>query len=70
MFRLADWVKSWMVEEDRRVWEGVCVWKLEINAGFDKEPMELLQCWSDVFSKGSSGDDTRSCVLDQLEFME
>ena len=34
------------------------------------EPIELLQVWSDVFSKGSSGDDTSSCVLDQLEFME
>ena len=29
--------------------------------------MELLQGWSDVFSRGSSGDDTSSCVLDQLE---
>ena len=43
---------------------------LEISAGFDREPMELLQGWSDVFSKGSSGDDTSSCFLNQLEFME
>ena len=45
-------------------------YNLEINAGFDREPMELLQGWGDVFSKGSSGDDTSSCVLDQLGFME
>ena len=24
--RLADVAKSWMVEEDRRVWEGVWIW--------------------------------------------
>ena len=24
--RLADGVKSWMAEEDRRVWEGVWIW--------------------------------------------
>ena len=41
-----------------------------MNAGFDGEPVELLQGWSDVFSRGSSGDDTSSCILDQLEFME
>ena len=35
-----------------------------------KQPVESLQGWSDVFSKGSSGDDMGSCVLDQLEFME
>ena len=43
---------------------------LEINAGFNREPVELLQGWSDVISRGSSGDDTNSCVLDQLELME
>ena len=26
--------------------------------------------WSDVFSRGSSGDYTGRCVLDQLELME
>ena len=26
--------------------------------------------WTDVFSRGSSGDDMGRCVLDQLEFME
>ena len=31
--------------------------------------MELLQGWSDVFSKGSSGDDASSCTLDQLELI-
>ena len=43
---------------------------LKINAGFNREPMEMLQGWSDVFSRGSCGDDTSSCILDQLEFME
>ena len=42
---------------------------LKINAGFNREPMELLQGRSDVNSRGSSCDDTRSCILDQLEFM-
>ena len=32
--------------------------------------MELLQGQSDVFNRGSPGDDTGSCILDQLEFME
>ena len=29
--------------------------------------MELLQGWSDVLSRGTSGDDTSSCILDQLK---
>ena len=33
---------------------------LEISAGFDREPMELLHGWSDVLIRGSSGDDTGS----------
>ena len=32
--------------------------------------VELLQGWGDVFSIGGSGDDMRSCVLYQSEFME
>ena len=43
---------------------------IEIDAEFDREPVELLQGWGDVFRKWSSGDDIRSCALDQLEFME
>ena len=42
----------------------------EFNAGFDREPMKLLQGRSDVFSRRSSRDDTSSCVLVQLEFMK
>ena len=45
-------------------------YNFEINAGFDREPMELLQGRNDLFSRGSSGDDTGSCVLDHLEFIE
>ena len=35
-----------------------------------KLTVELLQGWRDVLSRGSSGDDTSRCVLDQVEFME
>lgn len=45
-------------------------WNLKFNAGFDREPMKLLQGRSDVVNRGSSGDDTSGCVLDQLEFLK
>ena len=43
---------------------------MRVNAGFDREPMKLLQGRSDVFNKGSSGYDTSGCVLYQLEFVK
>ena len=43
---------------------------LKICPGFDGEPVELMQGRSDVFSRGSSGVGTGSCVLDLLEFMK
>ena len=55
-------------------YEGARLWKILrsriLNAGFDGEQMELLQGRSDVFSRGSSGEDTSSRFLDQLEFIE
>ena len=33
-------------------------------------PVKLLQGRSDVFNRGSSGDDTSGCILDQLVVMK
>ena len=41
-----------------------------VDALFDGKPMELIQNRGDVIDGGGSGDDTGSCILDQLQFPE
>ena len=43
---------------------------LEVDAGFDREPVKLLKDRGDVINGGGSGDDAGSRVLDQLEFAD
>ena len=43
---------------------------LEMDAGFDREPVKLLKDRSEVINGGGSGDDAGGRVLDQLEFSD
>ena len=43
---------------------------LEVDAGFDREPVKLLKDRGDVINGGGSGDDACGRVLDQLEFAD
>ena len=43
---------------------------LEMDAGFDQEPVKLLKDRSDVINGGGSGDDASGRVLDQLKLTD
>ena len=65
------------VQEFTNVWRGKDVeglegeeQNLEMDAGFDREPVKLMKDRSDVINGGGSGDDAGGRVLDQLEFTD
>jgi hypothetical protein len=65
------------VQEFTNVWRGEVVeglegeeQNLEMDAGFDREPVKLLKDRSDVINGGGSGDDVSGRVLDQLKLTD
>ena len=65
------------MQEFTNVWRGEVVeglegqkQNLEMDAGFDQEPVKLLKDRSDVINGGGSGDDASGRVLDQLKLTD
>ena len=65
------------VQEFTNVWRGEVVeglegeeQNLEMNGGFDQEPVKLLKDRSDVINGGGSGDDASGRVMDQLKLTD